>query len=129
QTLEVVEHGAFLIDAEGRAAGHEEALAAGVAVGALGDADEGDLAVEADVAERVARGVQLALAAVDEHEIGPAAEFGVGVLDVALLGEVDAAVGDLAAVGLLRTRIISGDGCGVQNALGSRAPPPPLGGG
>ena len=58
----------------GRAARHEERLAAGVPVAALGDADQGHVASHADFRERLPGRVELALAAVDEHEVGPGRE-------------------------------------------------------
>src|SRR5215217_5183418 len=61
-----------------RLSGQKESLAAGVAVAPLGDADEGHI-VDADLRQRFARGLELPLAAVDEHEVGPGRE-GVGVL-------------------------------------------------
>src|SRR6185312_8562221 len=43
QALEEIEHRVARLEREGRLARHEEALAAGVAVGPLGDADDGDV--------------------------------------------------------------------------------------
>src|SRR3954454_16752729 len=56
-----------------RLSGQEEGLAAGVAVAPLGDADEGHI-VDADLRQRFARRLELPLAAVDEHEVGPGRE-------------------------------------------------------
>ena len=66
QALEEIEHGIARLEAERRLARHEEALAAGVAVGSLGDADHGDV-VDAELGQHLARRRELALAAVDQH--------------------------------------------------------------
>ena len=52
------------------AAGHVEGLAAGVAVRPLGDADERQVG-DAEFGEHRLGGRELALAAVDEDEVGP----------------------------------------------------------
>ena len=78
QALHEIERRVARRQLQRRLSGQEESLAAGVAVAPLGDADEGD-AVDADLGERCLRRLELPLAAVDEHEVGPGRE-GVGVL-------------------------------------------------
>ena len=56
------------------AAGEMEVLAAGVAVGTLGDADQRD-ARDAEAVQHLARDAELPAAAVDQHQVGPRREF------------------------------------------------------
>ena len=51
------------------ATGNKERLAAGVAVGSLGDGDQRD--VDAERSQHLTRGIELALPAVDQHEVRP----------------------------------------------------------
>ena len=70
EALDEVEHRVARRQHERLAAGHVEGLAAGVAVRPLGDADERQVG-DAEFGEHCRRGRELALAAVDEHEVGP----------------------------------------------------------
>src|ERR1051326_7781459 len=66
------------------APGREKRLAPGVAVGTLGDGDHGHVA-HAELAQRLARGAELADAAVDQHQIRPG-RFGAVTLSNLLVG-------------------------------------------
>ena len=90
--LEIIEHRALLIEPERRLAGNEEALAPCVAINAFGDAGDGDAVLQAQFIERFECCIELAVAAVDQHEIGPSAEPRFAFRLVALFGEIDAAV-------------------------------------
>jgi hypothetical protein len=68
--LDEIEHGVARLEAEGLAPRHVEGLAAGLAVAALGDADQRHVG-DAEVVEDGAGGGELARAAVDDDEIGP----------------------------------------------------------
>src|ERR1700704_4079187 len=70
QALQEIEHRIAWFEREGWLAGHEEAFAAGVSVGPLGDADGGDV-FQAELGQHLARHLELALAAVDQHQVGP----------------------------------------------------------
>ena len=70
QTLHEVQHRIVGREAEGRLAGHEKALAAGVSVGAFGDARNGE-AVQAEFVQNLTGGGELPCAAVDEQEVRP----------------------------------------------------------
>ncbi len=84
QALQEEQHGVAGRKLPRAAVGQVEGLAAGVAVGALGDRDQRHV-VDAEIGEHRARGRKLARAAVDEHEVGPGAAFALGVfLDRAL---------------------------------------------
>ena len=72
QPLQEIEHGIARVERERRAAGHEKSLAAGVAVGALGDADDRDVA-DAEFVEHSLRDAELPQPAIDQHEVGPGA--------------------------------------------------------
>src|SRR6185312_9567731 len=72
QALQEVEHRVLGIEAEGRLARAEEALAPGVAVGPLGDRRHGDV-VDAEIGQHLADRGELPGAAVDEQQIGPRA--------------------------------------------------------
>src|SRR5229473_4969970 len=79
QALQEVEHGVLGVEAQGRFARAEEALAPGVAVRPLGyrhDANIGD----AEIRQHLAGGGKLAGAAVDEQQIGPGAGLAARVL-------------------------------------------------
>ena len=79
QALQEIEHRIARLEREGRLARHEEALAAGVAVGPLGDADDGDV-LQAELGQHLARHLELALAAVDQHQVGPVLLVAFGIL-------------------------------------------------
>src|ERR1700687_1145918 len=70
QALDEIEHRVARLEPEGLAAGHEERLAPGVPIGALGDGDQRHV-VHAELAERLARGIELPEPTVDQHEIRP----------------------------------------------------------
>ena len=72
QALQEIEHGISRLEAEGLAPRHEEALAPGVAVRPLGDADQRHI-VDAEFGEDLQRRAQLPGAAVDQHQIRPGA--------------------------------------------------------
>src|SRR5262249_45713078 len=102
QALQVVEDRAFLVEPERWAAGNEETLPARIAIDALGDAGEDNAGFQPQFHERFEARIQLAFAAVDQHQIGPSGEFRLAELRlaelrlngfaVAFLGKVDAAV-------------------------------------
>src|SRR5215217_4367125 len=73
QALHEIERRVAWRQLQRRLSGQKEGLAAGVAVAPLGDADEGD-AGNADLGERPLSRLELPLAAVDEHEVGPGRE-------------------------------------------------------
>src|SRR5690606_27152007 len=68
--LDEIENGVAWRQPEGRPALHMEALTAGLAVGALGDADERHPA-HPEIGEDGACGIELADPPIDEHEVGP----------------------------------------------------------
>ena len=78
QPLQEVEHRIARLEGERRPAGHEEALATGIAVGTLGDADNGDV-FQAELGKHLARYFKLALAAVDQQKVGPMFLVALGV--------------------------------------------------
>src|SRR5688500_1587507 len=83
QPLHEVEHRIAWPELERLAPRDEERLTAGIAFGPLGDADQ-RYARDPERRQRFARGGELALAAVDQHQIGPG---GVGALFVVPLHE------------------------------------------
>src|SRR5690242_21827283 len=70
QSLQEVQYRIPRLQRERWPAGHEEPLAAGVAVGTLGDRDEREIR-DTEFREDLLRRRQLALSAVDQHEIRP----------------------------------------------------------
>ena len=70
QPLDEIEQGIARRQPEWLAAGYEEGLASGIAVETLGDRGKRN-ALNAERLERLARGIQLALAAVDQHQVRP----------------------------------------------------------
>ena len=70
QPLDEIEHGVARLELDRLAVGHEQGLAAGVAVRPLGDRHQRDLG-QAKGLEDLARGVELAAAPVDDDEVGP----------------------------------------------------------
>jgi hypothetical protein len=97
QALQVVEHRRLGLEHERRLVRHEEPLQPGVAVRALGHAHHGDV-VDAQVGHHLQRRVQLALAAVDQHQVG-------AVVAVALFLFLDQA-GEAAAQHLLHHPVV-----------------------
>ncbi len=71
QPLDEIEHRIAHRQRERVPALDEEALAAGVAVLALGDADRHDAVLDAEIGEDLAHRRHLALAAVDQDDVGP----------------------------------------------------------
>src|SRR3984893_12976546 len=69
QPLDEIEHRVARRQLEGVAAREEESFAAGVAVRPLGDGDQRHLGAEAG--QHFAGGIELAEAAVDQHQVGP----------------------------------------------------------
>src|SRR5262245_35812365 len=94
QALQVVENRALLVEPEWGAARNEEALAARVAVDALGDAGDHDPVLQAEFLERQQARVELAFSAINQHEIRPCAELALALVLVTLFGKIDAAVRD-----------------------------------
>src|SRR5204863_7799504 len=85
QALDEIEHGIARLEQQRLVAAWEmEMLAAGIAVGPLGDADERDVG-DAEGLQQLARDGELSAAAVDQHEVGSRGEIvasglrGVGV--------------------------------------------------
>src|SRR5882762_121973 len=70
QALQEIEDRIARIEAERRPARQEEALAPGVAVGALGDRRDRDIG-DAELAEYLLRDRQLTCPTIDQDEIGP----------------------------------------------------------
>src|SRR5947209_10485333 len=79
QALQEIEDGIPRVERKRRPAGKEEALAPGVAVGSLGDRRDRHV-VDAELGKHALRNVELPLAAIDQHEIGPAAPIAFGIL-------------------------------------------------
>src|SRR5579862_3148692 len=69
QPLDEIEHRVARRQLERVAAREEEGFAPGIAVRSLGDGDQGNLGAEAS--EHLAGGIELAEAAVDQHQVGP----------------------------------------------------------
>src|ERR1700685_528666 len=69
QPLDEIEHRVARRQLERVAAREEEGFAAGVAIRAPGDGGQGDLG--AQLGKHFARGIELAEAAVDQHQVGP----------------------------------------------------------
>ena len=78
QPLQKIKNRIAAIQGKRRPIGKIQALASGVAIGALGDAGDGHV-VDAQFLEDLAGGTELAGAAVDEDQIGPLAALAVGV--------------------------------------------------
>src|SRR5258708_1862413 len=78
QSLHEVEHRVAWFEREGRTAGQKEPLASGVAVRPLGDTSDRNI-VDAEFGQDAERRVQLALATVDQDQIGPGTAFALGV--------------------------------------------------
>src|SRR6185312_16750193 len=74
QPLEVIEHGTFRIEAERRLTSAVEMLPPRLALDALGDSHDHDI-VKSHLCKRGMRGIELRLAAVDQHEVRPFAPF------------------------------------------------------
>ena len=70
QSLQEIEHRVAPLQAQRRPSRQEKPLAPGIAVGALGDGDDGDV-VDAEVGEHLLRDAELPGAAVDDHQVGP----------------------------------------------------------
>src|SRR5580700_6215459 len=69
QPLDEIEHRVARRQLERVAAREEEGFAPGIAVRPLGDGDQGNFGAEAS--EHLAGGIELAEAAVDQHQVGP----------------------------------------------------------
>src|SRR6185437_2852111 len=70
QPLDEIEHGVARLELDRLAVGHEQGLAAGVAIRSLGDRHQRYLS-KSEVFEYLPYRVELAPAAVDDHEVGP----------------------------------------------------------
>ena len=79
QPLQVVQHRIAGLQRKLPAAGQVEVLAAGVAVRALGDGHQGHV-LHPQLAGHLQHGVELAAAAVDQHQVRPVAAGAVGIL-------------------------------------------------
>src|SRR6266851_2149013 len=79
QALEKVEDGIARVERERCPTGNEEALAPSVAVGPLGDCPNRNV-IDAELVQYALRDVKLSLAAVDQHQIGPATPIAFGIL-------------------------------------------------
>src|SRR6266478_9898907 len=79
QALQEIEDRIPWVERKRRPAGHEEALAPGIAVGPLGDRRDRHV-VDAELGKHALRNVEVSLAAIDQNEIWPAAPIAFGIL-------------------------------------------------